>query len=1201
MKKFMIASLMVFALLGHAQDNKPQPSEAEIARMKSASPKVATVKPAKPRKVLVFMDTKGFYHTSIPFATKALQIIGETTGAFTVAEVTDDTSAFEPEHLKEFDVIFLNNNTSRLPIGGVDYTKMPAGKERDAAEAREMRLRNGLLDFARKEGKGVFGIHAAIDAFYTWPEYGEMMGGYFNLHPWSETVGVELVDAGHPLMRGWRGIPFSINEEIYQVKEPYSRDKQRIFMRLDVKRTNMNKGDQIRRKDGDFALAWLKNYGKGRVVYIGFGHRHETFWNPGMMQMMLDAMQYCAGDLKCDERPSNVVDDAYNAMTAEIGFARGLQDIIPKLAQYQYSIDDTEARQIEYLVNDAEAPGKGNRAKQLATALAGLLKPESTIDARNFALRQLSRIGGTAEIPAIESQFADEKTAVMALYALQRIPDAAAEQAMIRSLDAVPRERAATAIALGRKKCAAAVAPLAKLLNDDNYGPAAALGIGMIGTKEAAQTLAAALPTVKQALRRDIMIGLCDAIGALPATDCADACQALLAADDCLPNAKAAAQAKAFIAAGEKADVEQILNKLKSGDVLMKAAVAHALPEINGALPKVVAAIDTLPADAACFVMDSIAESKNKAFEADAIRLLASKNDQIAMTAARTLETIGGAAAVLPLAKLSADGEGARKNQARHALYRMVGDDVDAKIRSEAVSAANDAAFRAELIRALGGRLDKGSVKLLADNALSDDKEVRKEATAALALVAGEKDLPTIINLLTKVTGSAERTQLKNMVINIGKRAEDQTAASAAIIAALNGDIASSSRVALLEALGKLANNNALPVLTAACKSDDAAVKRIAILALGEWPTPEPLDTLRAISRDDAASLAHKVLALRGYARMLALPSPRPVKETLDLYKEALALAKNPQEKGSLINGLGYLLHPEALKLAKSYLDVPELANEAVLSATRIMNGLNGAAMKLTSSHGGSQRNAIDGNTATRWTSGKAQAGDEWFQIDMGYSSEISEIKLFAGETGNDFPVEYKVYVTEDTANWGKPVLEGKGSDRNMLLKPNAYGRYIKIVQTGRGTMYWSICEMQINGVPADAGSRLDNATLKLSASKNAENVKNAVDGNANTRWDTNAMQAVGDWFMIELPKVMTVKKIVMDATKSANDFPKGYRIDVSMDGKDWKGPVGMGNGSGAITTAMLLDYPAKFVKITLTEATDKWFWSIHGLSVFAE
>ncbi|MBR4371344.1 MAG: ThuA domain-containing protein, partial [Victivallales bacterium] len=485
MKKFMIVSLMVLALLGHAQENKPQPNEAEIARMKNASPKVATVKPAKPRNVLVFMDTKGFYHTSIPFATKALEIIGETTGAFTVKEVTDDTSAFEPEHLKDFDVIVLNNNTSRLPIGGVDVAKMPAGKERDAAEAREMRLRKGLLDFVRTEGKGILGIHAAIDAFYTWPEYGEMMGGYFNLHPWSETVGVELVDAGHPLMRGWRGVPFSINEEIYQVKEPYSRDKQRVLMRLDVKRTNMNKGNQIRRDDGDFANAWLKNYGKGRVVYIGFGHRHETFWNPGMLQMMLDSMQYCAGDLKCDERPSNELDDAYYAKSAQEGFERGLQDIIAKLAQYQYSVDDTEAKQIEYLVNDAEAPGKEARAKRLAAVLAGLLKPESSLDARNFALRQLSRIGGEAEIPAIESQFADEKTAVMALYALQRIPDAAAEQAMIRSLDTVPRERAATAIALGRKKCAAAVAPLAKLLNDETYGPATALGIGMIGTKEA--------------------------------------------------------------------------------------------------------------------------------------------------------------------------------------------------------------------------------------------------------------------------------------------------------------------------------------------------------------------------------------------------------------------------------------------------------------------------------------------------------------------------------------------------------------------------------------------------------------------------------------------------------------------------------------------------------------------------------------------
>ena len=172
-----------------------------------------------------------------------------------------------------------------------------------------------------------------------------------------------------------------------------------------------------------------------------------------------------------------------------------------------------------------------------------------------------------------------------------------------------------------------------------------------------------------------------------------------------------------------------------------------------------------------------------------------------------------------------------------------------------------------------------------------------------MALVAGEKDLPVLVDLLTKTKGSADRGKLMNQVINVGKRASDQAAASGIVLKALDGKLATPVRVSLLEALGKLAHSSALPTLTEAAASQDAAVKRIAILALGEWSTPEPLDTLRGLSRDDNASLAHKVLALRGYARMLALPSSRPIPKTLEMYKEAFALAKGAQEKGSLING----------------------------------------------------------------------------------------------------------------------------------------------------------------------------------------------------------------------------------------------------------------------------------------------------------
>ena len=156
----------------------------------------------------------------------------------------------------------------------------------------------GLLDFVRTEGKGILGIHAAIDAMYDWPEYGEMMGGYFNLHPWSERVGVELVDPGHPLMAGWRGCPFYVRDEIYQVKEPYSRDNLRVLMRLDTQRTNMNKGDAIRRDDGDFALA----AGTGRVACLyRIGTLSRTFLESECANALrLDSI--LRRRPKCDER-----------------------------------------------------------------------------------------------------------------------------------------------------------------------------------------------------------------------------------------------------------------------------------------------------------------------------------------------------------------------------------------------------------------------------------------------------------------------------------------------------------------------------------------------------------------------------------------------------------------------------------------------------------------------------------------------------------------------------------------------------------------------------------------------------------------------------------------------------------------------------------------------------------------------------------
>ena len=41
-----------------------------------------------------------------------------------------------------------------------------------------------LLSFIHDDGKGFIGIHSASITFTSWPEYGKMLGGYFDGHPW---------------------------------------------------------------------------------------------------------------------------------------------------------------------------------------------------------------------------------------------------------------------------------------------------------------------------------------------------------------------------------------------------------------------------------------------------------------------------------------------------------------------------------------------------------------------------------------------------------------------------------------------------------------------------------------------------------------------------------------------------------------------------------------------------------------------------------------------------------------------------------------------------------------------------------------------------------------------------------------------------------------------------------------------------------
>jgi len=268
--------------------------------IKNAVPKKAFVEPDQARNILVMNlhirdGYPGTGHESIPYGNFAVKLMGEQTGAFDVT-FSNDTLMFKRENLANFDAICFLNTAGVL--------------------CEDPELRMNILDFV-SQGGGFIGLHAAAATFVQWPEYwqfpafGQMLGAYEDGgHPWSpeETIILKVEKSDHPLTQMFGETHFPIQDEVFQFRAPYSRDDLRILLTIDTDSTDMNPDRRFlpeRYADRDFAMSWIRDYGKGRVFYSSLGHNAHIFWNKPVLEHFLAGFQYALGDLKADATPSN--------------------------------------------------------------------------------------------------------------------------------------------------------------------------------------------------------------------------------------------------------------------------------------------------------------------------------------------------------------------------------------------------------------------------------------------------------------------------------------------------------------------------------------------------------------------------------------------------------------------------------------------------------------------------------------------------------------------------------------------------------------------------------------------------------------------------------------------------------------------------------------------------------------------------------
>jgi sugar phosphate isomerase/epimerase/type 1 glutamine amidotransferase len=253
----------------------------------AAVPREAMAKPKKPRKLLVTDIQMYSGHGTIPHANYMLELMAKYTGAFEPV-FSNDLSNLKYPKIKEFDAVFLNS------VCGMVWPHPD--------------VREGILRYVR-EGGGLAGNHAVTYANLNWPEFVELMGAWAGAHHTEKQV-LKIDDPNSPLTAMFGGMPIEHQDEFYHFPAfaPYTREKQHVLLSIDVERSDLATAGrlctQCTRPDNDYAMAWVKSYGKGRVYITPLGHTPILYTDPRWTKHLLGAVQYALGDLDVDATPS---------------------------------------------------------------------------------------------------------------------------------------------------------------------------------------------------------------------------------------------------------------------------------------------------------------------------------------------------------------------------------------------------------------------------------------------------------------------------------------------------------------------------------------------------------------------------------------------------------------------------------------------------------------------------------------------------------------------------------------------------------------------------------------------------------------------------------------------------------------------------------------------------------------------------------
>lgn len=623
-------------------------------------------------------------------------------------------------------------------------------------------------------------------------------------------------------------------------------------------------------------------------------------------------------------------------------------DVFEQIKTYEFGQSREILTVVEKMVRESHK--SPTERKRLVNRLAAMLETDATYDCKQFVCRQLSIIGDEEQVSILANLLTNERLSDMARYALEQIPAAAVDKALRDTLNTTEGKMKVGVInSLGRRGDVKAVDVLSKLIYDTDtiIAETAAVALGKIGGEKAAkvldEALAKASPELWGVLAESYLL-CADKFMTKGKTEKAQAIYTKIYTKSGLQQIRIAALNGMITASGEKAD-KIIINILKSKETEMQTTAVGRVPEIPGVkFTKAMAKeLPKLSTSGQIQLLTALGDRGDVTALPAVIKATKVEDEPVRIAAFKALGRLGDASHAALLAQAAAKTNGAEQQAARNSLDGLRGSEVDSKMLASLKDST--AEVRAELIRSLGQRhASVATSTLLNISKEAPEPMVRLKSIKSLSLTAQEKDLPALVNFLVSTKNDAERSEAEKTVLSVCRKITEQNKRADVVLEAMSSVEDVKARVSLLRVLGKLAVNSALPVLQTLVKDNDADIKDAAIRGLSDWPNDEPLADLLQIAKTSSSEV-HRILALRGYIRLIGFRENRPAAEALKMYLQAMKLASNDSEKKMLLSEIAKVrgfekadirILEETLDIVESYLDNPALQNEAVSGTTKL-------------------------------------------------------------------------------------------------------------------------------------------------------------------------------------------------------------------------------------------------------------------------